>query len=722
MNLIQIPFGVCVAALAATTTVSAAEPEAGTPPGTPQNVTVQRKVRPQQTLIDRKVFKVSDELAAGTASAAEMLNTLPSVEVDPDGNLSLRGDRNVLILIDGKPSAQFTGAGAGDALLQFPASMIERVEVMTTPPAQYRAEGTGGVINIVTKKGGQGAPGGSAQASLGSTQRSVLGLSGNGGWGSVNLSGGLGLRHDVRRRTIDNTLGTPGADGIGSLTAHQHLDETAHRLLPSVRGALSWQLGPTQSLDADFNERLRSGQRYFDQSTQTTAPADVLQAASTRHSDGRERDVGAEQSLRWHGASADAASSLDLGWHHTFDLEREHYTYLNRSIVPPATLPTTDHLATNHDLGTAEWGADYQHTLASGVQWKLGLALTQDRDVFFDSGDTVDPFSGAAVTNPDITSRYEHRARVDAVYTSWQHSLEWASLVAGLRTEHTSTEGLQVTTGQRDHQDFRGWYPSLRAEHWIDSQASLSLGYGKRLSRPDPEWLNPFIDHQDIHNLRAGNPSLRPQETQAWELRYGREAAALNFDATAYVRNYRNSVTDVVQVLSADVALATKTNLAHNRTRGIEFSLDGSMGVHWGYRLSGDVYTSQIDATAMGVSGLRSASGLNMKGTLDFKPTATDAAQLNVSHVGRRLTAQGSMAPTTVVNVGFRHQINSQTAIVSTLSDIFNGQRQERSLVTPTLSQTYLRTQPGRVLFVGVSFTFGGGPKKGKAGFDYDGA
>jgi len=720
MNINKRRLGAWAAALAAAASAAAAEPEGPAKPPPASTITVTGKVRPQQTLIDRKVYKVSGELSAGTASAAELLNMLPSVEVDVDGNLSLRGDRNVLILIDGKPSAQLTGSGAGDALLQFPASMIERIEIMTTAPAQYRSEGTGGVINIVTKKAKADGSSAAAQASLGTKLRSVLGVSGSTSRGDLSLSGGLGLRRDVRRRVVDSTLVTPDPASSGSLTATQHLDELARRWLPSARGALSWQLNSTQSVDADFNARRRTGERHFDQANSTLGADGSLQQRTTRYSAGHDTDLASEQSLRWRWAALDAAHTLDLSWHRTADAERENYTYTNTGIVPAAGL-STDHLSVNHDLGTVDWTADYTHTLESGAQWKLGVALTQNRGAFFDTGDKVDPISGVPVSNPNITNRYEYSGRIDALYLSWQHSLPWASVVAGLRTEHTVVEGLQVTTGERDHQDFRGWYPSLRAEHWIDPQTSLSLGYGKRLSRPDPASLNPFVDHQDIHNLRAGNSHLLPQETQALELRYRREAAAWNFDVTGYERHHRNSVTDIVQVLSADVALATKANLPKSQTRGLEFTVDGSATSQWGYRFSGNAYRSEIDATALGATGLQATTGLNLKATLDYKPSATDTAQVNLSRVGRRLTPQGSIAPVNLVNLGVRHQIDGQTAFVATISDVFNGQRQLRTLVTPALSQTYLRTQPGRIFFFGLNFNFGGGVKKGKAsGFDYD--
>src|SRR5579859_4848697 len=136
-----------------------------------QSIDVTAQKMPVQTLIDRKVYSVTEDLQSVTGSAADILDRIPSVEVDGDGNLTLRGDTNVLILVDGKPVAQLTGSTAGTWLQQFPANDIEKIEVMNTPPAQYKVDGSGGAINIVTKKKRTPGLSGSQQASAAQRER-----------------------------------------------------------------------------------------------------------------------------------------------------------------------------------------------------------------------------------------------------------------------------------------------------------------------------------------------------------------------------------------------------------------------------------------------------------------------------------------------------------------------------------------------------------------------
>jgi hypothetical protein len=151
----------------------------------------------------------------------------------------------------------------------------------------------------------------------------------------------------------------------------------------------------------------------------------------------------------------------------------------------------------------------------------------------------------------------------------------------------------------------------------------------------------------------------------------------------------------------------------------LEFSASGKLLPGLSYNLSGEAYYSQVDATALGVPGLRSTTGLNVKGSLEYSPTAADTAQISISRTDRRLTAQGSVEPINLVNLGFKHRIGPDLALVLTVSDAFDGQKLRRVLTTPTLQDAYQRYQVGRVVYLGFTYSFGG-PAKPKSDFDYD--
>jgi len=682
-------------------------------------VQVSGRVKAVQTLIDRKVYHMADDVHALTGSVADLLNTLPSVEVDADGNLSLRGDANVTILIDGKPSTQLTGSKAGDVLTQLSARDIERIEVMTTPPAQYQASGTGGVINIITRRKLPAGPSGALQMSAGNHGRQVLAISGGYSNRDLKLSGGLGLREDDRQRRVRSSVTTLDSGGAPSAFSAQALDEHLRRRIPSLKLGAETRLNERQTLSANLSVRERDGDRFFDQTSDSHAADGSLLGASTRHSDGHEWSRSADQSLRFKQQLRQPTETLEMALRQSTDVEHERYAYLDTPSVPPGAA-TRDRLFLNHDLTGRGLDVDYARASTEGTALKLGFALQRDDNRFDNSGDTLDPATGLSIPNPALTNRFRYRQLVHALYASFQAAWSDWSTQAGLRAEQTSATADQLSTGIVGRQQYTGTYPSLRAERSLDETTTLSLGASKRLSRPDGEALNPFVDHQDIHNLRAGNATLRPQETQSFELGLRVEKPKSSYGLTAYLRNIHNSVTTVTQVLSPDVTLTTLTNLPLSRAQGLEFNREQSLGPVWSYRISGNAFRNEIDASALGFAGLRSTTGLNLKASLDYRPDAASQVQLSASRADKRLTPQGRIAAVNLVNLGLRRQMRPDLSLFATVSDLFNGQRFQRVLDTPSLIQSYQRQQVGRVIYIGLNYSFSGSKPGKTAGFDYD--
>ncbi|HET6326751.1 MAG TPA: TonB-dependent receptor plug domain-containing protein, partial [Planctomycetaceae bacterium] len=203
----RIRFGIALFGLAVAIASSAAQATDESPPAPAESppapaaletIVVKSEKLSVETLIDRKVYSVTSDAQSSFGSLSDILSIIPSVDVDPTGIVSLRGDTKVLILIDGKPSSQFAGASAGDNLQSIPAKDIERIEVLTTPPAQFKADGVAGVINIITRKTRQAGTSGSLQASGGSGGRYVLGADGSYSSGPLAASLSAGYRQDYR--------------------------------------------------------------------------------------------------------------------------------------------------------------------------------------------------------------------------------------------------------------------------------------------------------------------------------------------------------------------------------------------------------------------------------------------------------------------------------------------------------------------------------------------
>ncbi len=673
----------------------------------------------EQTLIDRKVYTVTGDLQSGTATAAEVLNKVPSVDVDSDGNLSLRGDTNVTILVDGKPSAQFSGAAKGAGLLQFPAQDIERIEVMTNPPARYRAEGSSGVINIITRKNRAVGFSGTANASLGDQRRFLAAASGTWNTRRLALSGGVTLRQDAKTRiaATDRTASDPVTGQ--SVLSHQVIDEHFVRLLPQVKLGADYAVSDRLSASAAVSHREQTGTRYFTQTDRSGPAGASPTSGATRYSDGHEWSVDNGQSLRFDGKLAHPGETLSLSIQRSVSRERERYAYLNDFGLPAAP-STRDHLRLSFDFETTGVSLDYALPLSGDRGLKLGVDVEVQRNRFDDWGDTVDPVTGLAVNNPAITDHFRYRQRIETAYGEYQTPLGRWSLQAGLRLEEADVRTFQITGNVRGGQRYFRVYPSLNLDHPLWPGAKVTLSASRRITRPDPQALNPFTDSQDTRNLRAGNPNLRPQDTWSYELGYSGAYRRLTVGLTGYYRFNRDSVTDVTRVVSAEVVLATKANLPVSRAAGLELSASGKIFPQLSYNSSGNLFFNQIDAAALGFGGLKSTTGLNAKASLDWRPTASDTAQLSFSRTDRRLTPQGYVSATNQVNLGYQRRLWSHLSAVATVSDLFDGQRMVRVLDTTGLRDVYSRHQLGRVVYAGLSWTFGSTKKSKVGSFDYD--
>ena len=694
--------------------------QASAPDPTPPSVVVTAERPREQVLVDRKVYSVAKDLQSATGTAADILNNIPSVGVDVDGNPSLRGDANVTVLIDGKPSAQFSGATRGLSLQQMSASDIDRVEVMTNPPAQYKAEGSAGVINIVTRKTRKAGLSGGAQLSLGDQRRYVAGANAAYVVGKLSLSGALTLRQDAKaRQVVDHRTARDPATET-PVASQEALNERLLRLIPLAKAGADYQFNDRQSLSLSLSHRELTGHRYFDQRDQSGAVGGPVSDITDRHSDGHEWSFSGGETLRFEQKLWRPGESLTLSLQQSITRERERYAYENTYPLPAAA-PSFDHLHLSLDLVTTEASADYVLPLSGGRSLKLGYDFEYDDNAFDNRGDTVDPTTGQLDNNPNITNDFRYRQRIDAVYGEYETPIGAWSLQAGLRLEQAQAHGLLITGDLASSRRYARAYPCLNLERSLPKGGKLIVNISRRIDRPDPEALNPFTDYQNIHNLRAGNANLAPQDTWSYEAGYTGVMKTVTYGLTGYVRFNRDSVTDVARVISADVVLLTKANLPRSRDAGLEFSANGKIGSRITYAASGNLFYDQIDAASLGGAGLRATLGLNTKASLDYRPTRDDTVQISFSRSDGALTPQGSTRAINLLNLGYRRQVSPSLALVATLSDAFNGQAFHRVLVTPTLSDDYQRRQLGQVAYIGLVYAFGASKKAKPGGFDYEG-
>jgi outer membrane receptor protein involved in Fe transport len=700
---------VCAPALAQTAPAKAAEPKAV------EGVVVTGAAE-VATTIDRRSYSLGKDIAATSGSIADALRNIPAVSVDMQGALSLRGDPNVTILIDGKPSGAFEGQGRADALQQFPADQIERVEVITNPSAALNPEGSGGVINLITKQSkGSGWTGG-AYATAGSAGLKREGVSFGYNSAKLNLTGSLAGNYQ-RNKSYSQELRETLVPASGLYAGH-HIDIIGRNLTrgPTAKLNLGYALTPKDQLtaNASYNSILIYGYpfNHFDDRDTAGAVTALQDRQGKRHN--TYEDL-----------------SLSGGWRHTIgdghtlsvDVVRNRNVYDDdllwttlRSV--PASLP----LELNDQTFTqrhSELKATYVRPLGEGAKLSAGYELKIDDNDYAATG-----ARGAArpslVSDPTAAYLFDYGQTINAGYVTLERPFGDLDVQAGLRVENADLK-IDERSSPSFRPDYLRAYPSLHLGYKLDDERKLSASYGKRVQRPPAILLNPFRVYVDPKTVQQGNPNLKPQETDSFEAGFEQRKSGTTLLATAYYRSNRGEFSPVGRDRGAGNLLVSFDNLGSSKTAGLELVANTKLGAKITLSSNANLFWKEISATNLGVAGSKSAYGVGGRVNLDWQARANDLLQINASIRGKQLYAQGIQKPNWTVNLGWRHKVSDTVTTTVSVQDLFDTSTQKRAFETPALRLSGQFGPVSRAISLRLDYRFGAKPKAGREpGFEYD--
>lgn len=690
---------------AAPSTVVAVKPAPVVGPAAPV-VTVQAE-RPANR-VDRQVYDLKNDAGATNNSAADALNNVPSVSVDPDGTVSLRGSTNVQILIDGKPAAMLQGEGRGAALNALPSNDIESIEVINNPGAQFGNEGSGGpVLNLVMRR--NRTPGGMAvlNANAGPSGRANSALSGSYQSGRLSFQGGVNVRRDGRDSTAD--IARERIDPLsGARTASRQLSQASGlNNAAGLNAGLTYNIDAKNTVGAQFGFMRRSNDQQGKDRYQSpgTPPrgGDYLRQTS-RNGDSKNSNWSVrldhkglrpgetfKLDLRMSDSGADSTSAFANQYPDVADS-----AFITRSRQQVATATTL-----------ADLSADYERPVPQGVV-KLGFKFANQTNAFDTS--YLDLLGPVALINGRRTNAFEVQEKNLALYGSYQRRLDarWGVL-GGVRVEHTALDVRQLTSAvDADNSDVNV-IPSMFVNYTVSDDASLRLSYAHRIGRPNGNDLNPFIVYRDQFNVAAGNPHLGPSQTDSLELGYETKIGVVDTNLRAFYRQERDVIVERSYFVDDTVLLTTRDNSGENRAAGVEFSLSGKLTPTFSFNTSGNwMRTEQQSLEQSGLERIRTGSALSMRARLNYQFTPAGLLQFTVNAQGRALTGQGYREPATTANLSLRHLLTPRLSLVLNVTDIFDNNKTETLIDTPLLRGTSVRRFDGRVAYLGLSYRLGG--------------
>ena len=692
-------------AQAATAVTATPAPEAEVPVESTVSVSAARS----SNRIDRQAYDVKGDSASTNDTIADTLNKVPSVAVDPDGNVTLRGRSNVQILIDGKPSAMMQGENRAAALNALPTADLESVEVINNPGAQFGNEGGGGpIINLVMRR--ERTPGsfGVVNANVGQEGRFNTSTFGSYTGGRLSVQGALFARRDSRGSTGETTRDridpATGAVASSVQTSNSENDTDA----AGFNGSLTYNLGEKDVISVKANLNANSQDGLSAERYRGTDAAGAVESEYQRSTvrDTNNRSYSLSAGLDHKGTLPGEIFKTDLRLSGTRGEGevRSANDYSVRPINAPDPLTRQDNL---NRSSLIDFTGDYERPGQSGVL-KLGYKVARNSSVIDTRFLNIDPGTLFESVNGARTNRFELVDTTLALYGTWQMRLgeKWGVL-GGLRTEYTDLDMDQVTTGIKAGNHYLEAIPSAFLTYDLSDDTALRLSYAHRIRRPGATDLNPFVIYRDELNVSSGNPNLQPTASDSLELGIETKLGNIETNVRLYARQDSDLISERRYFISDTVLLTTRENAGSSRSGGLEFTFSGRATPKLSINASGNIGYSEQSVLGNLDDDKRSATSIAGRARFSYQFDPANSLQLVLNAQGKTLFGEGYRQPTRTADLNYRRNLSQALSLVVNINDLFDSQKSESITETDRLREYSIRRQDGRLVYVGLSYRFG---------------
>nr|WP_294858337.1 TonB dependent receptor [uncultured Fluviicola sp.] len=668
-------------------------------------VVIQQDKNPLQLGLDKKIYNVGDDIASSGGSVTDVLNNVPSVEIDQDGAISLRGDGNVTVLIDGKPS-NMSGGNGKSVLEGIPASSIERIEIVTNPSAKYDPDGTSGIINIVLKKNVKRGINGNVAATAGTGNLYTGSLGLNLRNTRFNLYGNYAYSYRDGYRNNFSDLNQTNGDTTVSLNQMRyggdlnitHTAKIGMDVYVKDRNTLSW------SMAGNAGNRKRIGNQVntrYDNFGDTTG-------IWTRNSSDPNTSQNIDFSLGYKWDFKEDKGSLDANAYQSLSKGSDEGFYL-QSYELPSGLPSTDqHLYSREANDFTTLSLDFIRMLKYKIRTESGLKMIQ-RNMSLRSSSEAKDASGNYVSDTISNYNYKYLESIYSGYGIIGGQFKKFKYQAGIRLEYSIQNPNLISKNQSFKNEYFNFFPSATIRYEVKKGTELSLGYSKRINRPNSGNLNPFTSYSDPYNLRSGNPALRPEYIHSIDLGVDYNSKKFVFTFALYQR-YTSHVIQRVKVFYENgTSNGTFANIDNSISSGGEIVMQIKPFPIWRNMLSfnGNYITFKDDNPSVNWNRQGFVFGMKFSSTLDLmKKTLT--LQINGRYSAPSVTAQGKMNPRGSIDFSADKSLwDGKWGIGLRVTDIFNTQGFNFVVDQPTVSQSSrFKWETRRVIF-SIRYRFG---------------
>jgi len=664
--------------------------------------------------LDKKIYNVGKDLTVSGGTVSDVLDNVPSVSVDVEGNVALRGNDNVQILINGKPSG-LVGLNSTDALRQLPAESIEKVEVITSPSARYESEGTAGIINIILRRSKlQGLNG---AITLNAGHPTSYGISGN-------------LNYRTGDLNIFNTTGYRYSDSPGSgLSLTEYLNTGTFvdefRETERIRKGYNTNFGVEWYINDSAS--LTTSVVYRDSNNESNTLNEIFQYDSDRVLTGESTRLDPEfQDNKTIQYSTNFTKNFENSRKFSVEFQYEDTNEDEISDIIADNI-NSEIVTTLNDQQRLLLQSDFVLPIGENTQFELGYRGSFKDNVTDYTVELLNTDTDEFEINTNLSNILNFKEDINAVYTQYGTKFNKFSFLLGLRLENTRITIDQPTSGDYITKNYTGLFPTVNLNYELSEKENLTLGYSRRLRRPRSRFINPFPSRSSVTSIFTGNPDLDPTYSGTFDLGYINRFGKFVLSTSIYHSHSTNTwnfisfdtgETATVNGQEVPVIQRSPINLATNDRFGYEFNLTYSPSREW--RINGDFnfFKSINKGDFNGINfdnenvsyRARLSNKYTLPGKIDWQTT--------LSYRGPNETAQSKSKGILFTNMAFSKDVFKDKGSLSVrVSDLFNtGKRQSDTFTDTYNSYSEFRWRQ-RSFNLSFTYRFNQKKKRQRSGF-----
>jgi iron complex outermembrane receptor protein len=663
--------------------------------------------------VDKKVYEMGKNLTATGGTAADVLQQIPGVTVDVDGNVSMRGSGNVTILIDGKPSG-LTGDDKQAVISQFPASMIERIEVISNPSAQYDAQGMSGIINIITKKDSGKGFNGTATIGAGDNNKYNASVTLSNRSKKLNIYGSYNFRAEEKWGKSGGMQHTFTADtnyyyqllgGSVNNTYFQNGKAGADIFINpyntlSFTGSYSYtkELKDDSTVYSFLDQNLSEFSRF-----QRNTVNDEFTKTMEATSDYKKSFPGSKRMLTVNGSFSGNDKITGNTYANDF-LGFENPPYQSS--------------AGDNNFITATGQTDYTHPLNDTMRLEMGLKYGMRHNNNLQVGKTFDYAGNYYFFDPRFSDHFVFRESVYAGYLQFVARVKKVDYQAGVRSEYTDLTGSSSSSASTFTNQYLSFFPSASLRYRMKEGYDFRFSYSRRLNRPNNRQINPFIDYSDSISLRTGNPYLKPEFIQSLETEFVRTWQQSSLSATVYYRHTDNMISmSRIFDPATGIGITMPRNFSTSDNVGADITFRKSLGKKGNVMLSLSGNDSKVNGDNI-EAGLQSTTfGWSGKISSYYKITKSTFVQLTASYGSPMSQPLGSFQMPGGVDAGVRQDLfRGKGTFTLNVADIFDTKKMKMRSYNTGYDYSGYRKKESRIVMLSFSWRFGSGDDIRKKG------